>query len=59
MPLIQDLFKKIKLRKRKKKLSPEAQEELDKLEEKAYLEEAKEMAKEVGRKKAQEDWKLD
>ncbi len=56
MPLIQDLFKKMKGLKRKKKLSKEAQAELDKIEEKAYLEAAKESAKELGKRKAKEDF---
>ena len=56
MPLIQDLFKKMKELKRKKKLSKEAQAELDKIEEKAYLKAAKESAKELGIKKAKEDY---
>ena len=56
MPLLQDLFKKMKGFKRKKKLSKEAQEELDKIEEEAYLKEAKESAKELGKQKAKEDF---
>ena len=56
MPLLQDLFKKLKGLKRKKKLSKEAQAELDKIEEQAYLEEAKKSAKELGIKKAKEDF---
>ena len=58
MPLIQDLLKKMKGLKRKKKLSKEAQAELDKIEEEAYLEAAKESAKELGKKKAKEDFEL-
>ena len=56
MPLIQDLFKKMKGLKRKKKLSKEAQAELDKIEEEAYLEEAKRAIKEVGKQKARDDY---
>ena len=57
MPLVQDIIAKMKASKRKKRrLSKEAQAQLDKIEEDAYVEEAKKLAIKVGKDKAKEDF---
>ena len=55
MPLIQDIIAKMKAPK-SKKLSKDLQSQIDKIEEDAYLEEAKKLAVKVGRNKAKRDF---